>query len=571
MAATASQQAPSLDFRSFASVLSGIKVKVEPPQAPAINGGTEFDFDEVFASSTPRAEADTGEGLQRAGSSLGTVEEDAKAEDGERDFAVEAPVGAEEEATLSGKRRTPSLILSSRPGSPPHLITRQHSLRGPSAVLGELTPGANPSPHEGQTATVVWQQVEMVSTKGEEEIEKAGSPDGNSLPAPEIKAESGLISQPVEIISKPLSIIYSDSSGDEGASTSGREHVGNGNQKLGPSDFELLRVVGQGAFGKVFQVQKKDTGEILAMKVMRKERIMEKNHADYMKAERNILTQIVHPFIVTLRYSFQTRSKLYLLLDFINGGHLFFQLYRQGTFSEELSRFYLAEIVLAIAHLHEREIMHRDLKPENILLDAEGHLKITDFGLAKADVTGPAATNSMCGTMEYMAPEILLAKGHGKAADWWSLGILLFEMLTGEPPFFSNNRQKLQNKIIKDKLKLPAWLTSEASTLVKGLLNKDPARRLGSGPTGAAEIKGHKFFKAINWRKLEARQVVPPFRPAVVDQRCVANFDEMYTKLPVLDSPGTTPKGGRHNDFFVGYTYVAPVVWPAHLTGEQND
>lgn len=258
MAATTSQQAPSLDFRSFASVLSGIKVKAEPAQAPATNGGTEFEFDEMFASSTPTAEADAGERLQRAGSSLGTVEEDAKAETAERDPSVDAPVGAEEEAHLNGKRRTPSLILSSRPGSPPHLITRQHSLVGPSAVLGEHTSGANPSPHEGQTATMVWQQVEMVVTKSEEESMKAGSPqeevDGNSVPAPEVKVTAAVISQPVEIISKPLPTIYSDSSGDEGASTSGREHVGNGKQKLGPSDFELLRVVGQGAFGKVFQV-----------------------------------------------------------------------------------------------------------------------------------------------------------------------------------------------------------------------------------------------------------------------------------------------------------------------------
>jgi p70 ribosomal S6 kinase len=160
------------------------------------------------------------------------------------------------------------------------------------------------------------------------------------------------------------------------ASTSGR-------RRLGPNDFEMLRIVGQGAFGKVFQVRKRDTSEIFAMKVMRKDRILERDHKDYVRAERDVLTSVLHPYIVTLRYSFQTPKKLYLVLDFINGGHLFFQLYRQGTFDEALARLYTAEIVLAIAHLHSLGFVHRDLKPENVLLDSEGHVRITDFGLGE--------------------------------------------------------------------------------------------------------------------------------------------------------------------------------------------
>lgn len=345
----------------------------------------------------------------------------------------------------------------------------------------------------------------------------------------------------------------------------GKEEV----RKIGPGDFEILRVVGKGAFGKVFQVRKKihDVDEngvgssgddgILAMKVMRKETIIKNNHVDYMKAERDILTKVVHPFIVQLRYSFQTKSKLYLILDFINGGHLFFHLYRQGIFSEDQARIYTAEIVSAVSHLHKCGIVHRDLKPENILMDADGHVVLTDFGLAK-EIDESSRSNSMCGTTEYMAPEILLSKGHNKDADWWSVGILLYEMLTGQPPFTHANRKKLQERIINEKVKLPPRLTSEAHSLLKGLLQKEPSKRFGSGPKGADEIKSHKWFRSINWKKLEAREMQPKFKPDVSGKDCTANFDKCWTAMPLDDSPAPTPTTGEH---FQGYTYVAPNPW----------
>ncbi|KAL0341181.1 UNVERIFIED_CONTAM: Serine/threonine-protein kinase AtPK2/AtPK19 [Sesamum radiatum] len=354
----------------------------------------------------------------------------------------------------------------------------------------------------------------------------------------------------------------------------------NSEKPIGLEDFEFLKLVGQGAFGKVYQVRKTGSSEIFAMKVMRKDKIMEKNHAEYMKAERDILTQIDHPFIVQLRYSFQTKYRLYLVLDFVNGGHLFFQLYHQGLFRyyddlitkvslmlylgtshvafilrEDLGRIYAAEIVSAVAHLHAHGIMHRDLKPENILLDAEGHAMLTDFGLAK-QFDEETRSNSMCGTLEYMAPEIILGKGHDKAADWWSVGILLYEMLTGKPPFVGGNRQKIQQKILKDKLKLPAFLSSDAHSLLKGLLQKDASKRLGSGPRGSDEIKGHKWFKSINWKKLEAREIQPSFLPQVAGKQCVANFDERWTKMPVLVSPASSPKFAENP--FKGFSYARP-------------
>ncbi|XP_021292404.1 serine/threonine-protein kinase AtPK2/AtPK19-like [Herrania umbratica] len=334
--------------------------------------------------------------------------------------------------------------------------------------------------------------------------------------------------------------------------------------KFGPEDFEIMRVVGKGAFGKVFLVRRNgrndeegDGDGIFAMKVMRKDTIIKKNHVDYMKAERNILTKVVHPFIVQLRYSFQTKSKLYLILDFVNGGHLFFHLYRQGIFSEDQARFYTAEIVSAVSHLHKCGIVHRDLKPENILVDADGHVMLTDFGLAK-EIDESSRSNSMCGTTEYMAPEILQSKGHNKDADWWSIGILLYEMLTGQPPFTHANRQKLHQRIIQEKVKLPPFLSTEAHSLLKGLLQKEPSRRLGSSPSGGDEIKKHKWFRSINWKKLEAREIQPKFKPDVSGKDCTANFDQCWTTMPADDSPASTPTAGAH---FEGYTYVAPNPW----------
>ncbi|KAK2982391.1 hypothetical protein RJ640_026234 [Escallonia rubra] len=326
-------------------------------------------------------------------------------------------------------------------------------------------------------------------------------------------------------------------------------------QTVGLDDFEVLKVVGQGSFARVYQVRKRGSFEIFAMKVMRKDKIMEKNHAEYMKAERDILTKVDHPFIVQLRYSFQTKYRLYLVLDFVNGGHLFFQLYRQGLFREDLARLYTAEIVSAVSHLHANGIMHRDLKPENILLDAEGHVMLTDFGVAK-EFDESTRSNSMCGTLEYMSPEIVLGKGHDKAADWWSVGVLMYEMLTGKPPFFGRNRQKIQQKIIKDKIKLPAFLSSEAHSLLKGLLQKEASKRLGSEPGGSDEIRSHKWFRSINWEKLEAREIKPTFLPKVAGKQCVANFEECWTNMPLLDSPAASPKFCEN--LFEGFTYMRP-------------
>lgn len=337
--------------------------------------------------------------------------------------------------------------------------------------------------------------------------------------------------------------------------------------KLGPQDFEILKVVGQGAFGKVFQVRQRGTGKVYAMKVMRKERILQKEHGDYVKAERDLLTAVLHPYIVTLRYSFQTPSKLYLVLDFLNGGHLFFNLYRQGVFGDDVAKLYTAEMVSALSYLHSRGIVHRDLKPENVLLDAEGHIRLTDFGLAKGAMDANSRTNSFIGTMEYMAPEIIEGKGHGKEVDWWSTGILLYEMLAGVPPFRAKSRQQLQTQIISAKPKFPKFLSSDALSLLKGLLTRDSAKRLGAGPNGSAAVKAHPFFKGISWAKLEARELESKFKPSVRSVCSVENFDKIWTDQKPVDSPCGTPTDPNLLKAFEGFTYIAPSFMSNALAG----
>ena len=342
-------------------------------------------------------------------------------------------------------------------------------------------------------------------------------------------------------------------------------------KKLTPEDFEALYLVGQGAFGKVFQVRKKDTGVLYAMKVMKKEVVIAKEQMEYTKQERDILTSITHPYVVKLRFSFQTATKLYLVLDFINGGHLFYWMYREGMFDVGLTRFYIAEIVCGIGHLHSLNIMHRDLKPENILIDREGHVRITDFGLAKKFSSDGEKANSLVGSIDYMAPEILKDKGHGKEADWWSVGVLLYEMLIGQLPFRGKNKAAIQKAITSQKIKMPAFVETDAAKLIQNLTMKDPNLRLGSdvnlkdstSKNGTEEVKKHKFFSKINWAKLEKREVPAPFVPKIDQEKgdgCVAHFDKKWTDAKVhaeAESAAASPSSAEQHHF-LGFTYVSP-------------
>ncbi|KAK2518694.1 Rps6ka1 [Columba guinea] len=362
-----------------------------------------------------------------------------------------------------------------------------------------------------------------------------------SLPAPSALASPG------EGVVKEINITH---------------HVKEGSEKADPSQFELLKVLGQGSFGKVFLVRKitpPDSNHLYAMKVLKKATLKVRDRVR-TKIERDILADVNHPFVVKLHYAFQTEGKLYLILDFLRGGDLFTRLSKEVMFTEEDVKFYLAELALGLDHLHSLGIIYRDLKPENILLDEEGHIKLTDFGLSKEAIDHEKKAYSFCGTVEYMAPEVVNRQGHSHSADWWSYGVLMVRT--------------------RAKLGMPQFLSSEAQSLLRALFKRNPANRLGSGPDGAEEIKRHPFYSTIDWnpfrlpsvyesvdlpehfgaafvlQKLYRREIKPPFKPAVGQPDDTFYFDTEFTSRTPKDSPGIPPSAGAHQ-LFRGFSFVA--------------
>ncbi|KAI9596266.1 kinase-like domain-containing protein [Syncephalis fuscata] len=326
------------------------------------------------------------------------------------------------------------------------------------------------------------------------------------------------------------------------------------NAPLSIETFDLLKVIGKGSFGKVMQVRKKDTSRIYAMKIIRKDKIVQRGEVHHTLAERSVLARIHHPFIVPLKFSFQSPEKLYLVLAFVNGGELFHHLQQEGRFDERRSRFYAAELLCALECLHKYDIIYRDLKPENILLDYNGHIALCDFGLCKLNMTASEKTNTFCGTPEYLAPELLYGQGYTKVVDWWTLGVLLYEMLTGLPPFYDENTNEMYRKILQDELRFPEEIGLAARSLLTGLLNRDPNRRLGV--KGAEEIKSHPFFAEIDWGKLLAKKYQPPFKPSVSSATDTTNFDPEFTSERPEDSVVTESQLSQTiQDHFIGFTY----------------
>lgn len=343
-------------------------------------------------------------------------------------------------------------------------------------------------------------------------------------------------------------------------------------RKMCAADFETVKCLGRGAFGTVHLVKQHATGRLYAQKQFKKASLtVHKRLVEQTRTERTILESVNrHPFVVKLFYAFQDQEKLYLILEYAQGGELFHHLAIEHMFSEEVAAFYMAEMILALEHLHHNvRVIYRDLKPENCLLDSEGHLLLTDFGLSKVAVEDEEErANSVLGTIEYMAPEVIRGEGYDFMVDWWSLGAIGFDMLTGKPPFGGGNHTKIQQNILKQKLQLPYFLGPDAKDLLTRLLRKEPSKRLGgSNAKDLKALKGHRFFRKIDWKKLEKREVEPPIQPVVTDPELAENFSAEFTDLqlsPVMtrsskafDLDMQDSQYAEENNPFGGFSFVA--------------
>ncbi|XP_077366723.1 serine/threonine-protein kinase Sgk1 isoform X2 [Festucalex cinctus] len=335
------------------------------------------------------------------------------------------------------------------------------------------------------------------------------------------------------------------------------------NPSAKPNDFHFLKVIGKGSFGKVLLARHRQDDRFYAVKVLQKKAILKKKEEKHIMSERNVLLKNVkHPFLVGLHYSFQTADKLYFVLDYINGGELFYHLQRERCFLEPRARFYAAEIASALGYLHSLNIVYRDLKPENILLDSQGHVVLTDFGLCKENIEPNGTTSTFCGTPEYLAPEVLHKQPYDRTVDWWCLGAVLYEMLYGLPPFYSRNTAEMYDNILNKPLQLKANISNAARHLLEGLLQKDRTKRLGCDDD-FMEIKKHMFFSPINWDELNAKKITPPFNPNVTGPNDLRHFDPEFTDEPVPNSIGCSPDSALATasikeaaEAFVGFSYA---------------
>ncbi|ETW09150.1 AGC/RSK/RSK-UNCLASSIFIED protein kinase [Aphanomyces invadans] len=312
---------------------------------------------------------------------------------------------------------------------------------------------------------------------------------------------------------------------------------------LGPRDFEFIKVLGRGAFAKVYLVRGKGANrdKYFALKAYNKQAIVQKNQAQYIHTEKAALQACSdHPYIVSLYYAFQSQDRLFLVMEYCGGGDLLSTLTRRKAFTEPEAAFYIGQIVLALSHLHSKGIVFRDLKPENVVMDLDGNALLTDFGISKEGVADHSSANTFCGSPMYLAPEMLSRSGHGFPLDWYSVGALLFELLTGLPPYYTNDKKQLFHNILRGNLIIPEYISPQARDLIQRLLCKDPNQRLGSGPRGDKEIMEHPFFSAIDWGKLYRKEIPAPFKPRIDTQTANAppdtsNFPTTFTEQEITE------------------------------------
>ena len=329
--------------------------------------------------------------------------------------------------------------------------------------------------------------------------------------------------------------------------------------KLTFHDFIKLKVLGKGSFGEVLLVKLKANNKYYAMKILIKKQVKLRHQEIHTKSERDLMVKINCPFIVNIKFAFQDDFKLYIITEFMQGGEMFFHLHKEKKFSNEKTRFYIIELVLAIDFLHKNNMLYRDLKPENIMLDSNGHIKLTDFGLSKMVTKSKEKAFTICGTPQYLAPEILSDDGYDNSVDWWSLGCVMYEMLVGKAPFKIPKGSYLTADLYKKKITIPENVTPEAKDLISQLLVPNPKNRLGYGKDGAEKIKAHSYFEGINWNDAWERKLEPPLIPQLKNETDLSYFDKMFTDEKIDGSnvseiPSSTMMS-QTNDY-KGFTYV---------------
>ena len=334
--------------------------------------------------------------------------------------------------------------------------------------------------------------------------------------------------------------------------------------KISENDFTQIKLIGKGSYGNVFLVRYNKNNCLYAMKVYKKSDLREKNQEDNTKSERNLLTKINFPFIVEVKFAFQTETKLFLVQEFIQGGDLFFHIHSGPKFSTQKTKFYIVEIILAIDFLHKNNMIYRDLKPENILIDSKGHIKLTDFGLSKIVKNMEEKSFTLCGTLQYIAPEVLSGEGYNECVDWWSLGIIMYEMLTGKLPFkFDKRDSQNELNVYNKKIFFPNWIEENTKDLINNLLIIDPEKRLGNGSDGAENIKNHPFFSDIDWNKALNKQLKPPFIPNIDNETDIKYFEKSLAESPVFSDSSlqlaykTEENEDEDEDDYDGFTFVA--------------
>jgi len=320
-------------------------------------------------------------------------------------------------------------------------------------------------------------------------------------------------------------------------------------------DYTLLRVLGRGSFGKVFLAEDKATKTQWAIKALKKWGVLQDDDVAATMTERRVLTLSGEPsFLTHMHAGFQSATNLFFVMELVTGGDLMHHVLEQGQLPEKATKFYIAETCCGLWALHERGILYRDLKLDNVMLDGEGHVKLADFGLAKEDLGPGQTTATFCGTPDYIAPEIIQYLPYGRSIDWWSLGVMMYEMLTGEPPFDGDSEDELFNSILTKKTKCPRYMKKESAMIINRFLAKNAADRL----VAKEEIKAHRYFLGYNWDDVQGRRLKPPFRPR---ENVVANFDPDYLKEKACITPLDAADLAKIDQAaFNGFTFVPGTV-----------